>query len=119
LAAVPSRSFDGRVELHSTPEPDDGASDDGTVYDATTDRGSMWRVNRTIGARALWAQGITGRGVDVALIDSGVVPVTGLDASDKIVNGPDLSFESQSSDVRYLDTFGHGTHMAGIIAGND
>jgi serine protease AprX len=36
-----------------------------------------------------------------------------------VVNGPDLSFESQSSGTRYLDTFGHGTFMAGIIAGND
>src|SRR5947207_274805 len=83
---VLSITLDGRVRLHST--PDSRAPDDGAAYDATTDRGSMWRLDRTIGARALWADGITGRGVDVALIDSGVVPVTGLVSSDKIVNGP-------------------------------
>ena len=36
-----------------------------------------------------------------------------------MVNGPDLSFESQAPNLRNLDTFGHGTHMAGIIAGRD
>jgi serine protease AprX len=48
-----------------------------------------------------------------------VTPVAGLDDAGKVVNGPDLSFESQDSGTRYLDTFGHGTFMAGIIAGND
>ncbi len=66
-----------------------------------------------------WSRGFTGAGVDVALIDSGVVPVNGLTYPGKVINGPDLSFESQSDDLRYLDTFGHGTHMAGIIVGRD
>jgi serine protease AprX len=62
---------------------------------------------------------LTGAGVGVALIDSGVSPVQGLDGAGKVVNGPDLSFESQAPNLRHLDTFGHGTHMAGIIAGQD
>ena len=114
---VSAVALDGPVRLHST--PDNESPDDREPYDPSTDKGSMWQLDRAVGARSLWAQGVTGRGVDVALIDSGVVPVAGLDSPAKIVNGPDLSFESQSTDLRYLDTFGHGTHVAGIIAGND
>lgn len=66
-----------------------------------------------------WAnrQGLSGKGIGVALIDTGVVPVSGL-SNTKVVLGPDLSLESQIDAARHLDTYGHGTHMAGIIAGN-
>jgi serine protease AprX len=78
-------------------------------------------VNTTAysGAAQWWNAGYTGAGVDVALIDSGVSPVAGLDAPGKVVYGPDLSLESQAPNLRNLDTYGHGTFMAGLIAAKD
>ena len=74
----------------------------------------------TAAAKAQYrGQGYTGQGIDVALIDSGVTPVAGLDAPGKILYGPDLSNEGGQPNLRNLDTFGHGTHLAGIIAGKD
>ena len=91
-----------------------------TSFDATKDLGSLYETAQLmIGAGAWWKAGYTGKGVDVALIDSGVVAVEGLKTPGKILNGPDLSPESQRTNLRYLDTYGHGTHMAGIIAGRD
>jgi serine protease AprX len=94
-----------------------GASGSNTVD--YRDLGSMYRSLEAIGAGKMWNNGWAGRGVDVALIDTGVVPVDGLSASGKVVNGPDLSWESQAPSLRYLDGYGHGTHMAGIIAGRE
>ncbi|MDH3498820.1 MAG: S8 family serine peptidase [Acidimicrobiia bacterium] len=79
--------------------------------------GSLTNVRNQIGVPAYWKAGATGRGIDIAIIDSGIVPVPGLDDPSKIVNGPDLSFESQVTSLRYMDTFGHGAHLAGIMVG--
>lgn len=92
---------------------------DSSSYSPTSDVDSLYNVEEMDGARAYWSAGYTGKGVDVALIDSGVTPVDGLSAKGKVINGPDLSFDSQNSSQQHLDLFGHGTHMAGIIAGRD
>ncbi len=81
--------------------------------------GTMARTARAIGAVDAWDDHATGAGIDVAVIDSGVAPVDGLAADGKVVNGPDLSFDLQAGATPYIDGFGHGTHIAGIIAGRD
>ena len=88
-------------------------------WDAALDRGSMYSLTASIGAQDAWAQGVTGKDVTIAVIDTGVAPVPGLDDDHKVNFGPDLSFDSQMPGTRYVDGFGHGTHMAGIIAGKD
>jgi serine protease AprX len=96
-----------------------GASWGSTGYDSASDPYSMQNITAGDGVQAWWKAGYTGQAVDVALIDTGVSPVAGLSAPGKVVNGPDLSFESQNPSLRYLDTNGHGTFMAGLIAGDD
>src|SRR5205823_1601203 len=78
---------------------------------------SIYDTTLVTGAQTMWAAGYTGAGVDVAIIDSGVTPVAGLDAPGKVVDGPD--FSADPADSPSIDGFGHGTHMAGIIAGRD
>ena len=107
-----------------TKEDEQASAETGT-WVADKDTGSLYTVTKSHGAHDAWGKTdatgkkITGKGVTVALIDTGVSPVEGLDTTGKVINGPDLSLESQAPNLRHLDGFGHGTHMAGIIAGRD
>ena len=91
----------------------------GSTYDPAQDAYSMANTTAILGAQAWWDAGYTGAGVGVAVIDSGVAPVEGLSSPGKVIYGPDLSLESQSPNLLNLDTYGHGTFMAGLIAGRD
>jgi serine protease AprX len=89
---------------------------------AQNDPGSLYTIEKAIGARALWTKKdksgrqLTGQGVGIALLDSGVTQVPGLDGATKVTYGPDLSIEGNGV-LADQDTYGHGTFMAGIIAG--
>jgi serine protease AprX len=81
--------------------------------------GGMASVEQVVGAQTAWQSGADGHGVGVALVDTGVTPVPGLDGPNKLTYGPDLSFDSQNASLANVDGYGHGTAMAGIIAGDD
>ncbi|MDH3293437.1 MAG: S8 family serine peptidase, partial [Acidimicrobiia bacterium] len=72
-----------------------------------------WRT----GVEPMWDLGYTGAGIDVAVIDTGVNAVQGLDGRGKIIDGPDFSFDADDANLRYRDLYGHGTAMASLVAG--
>ena len=69
LASVPG--------LTVTPDAALTPLDDGTTSGSTATPTTVYKVAREIGARRYWRNGFTGKGVDVAVIDTGVSPVPG------------------------------------------
>lgn len=74
-------------------------------------------------AIGLWANGVDGRGIRVALIDTGVSALP--DLNGRIVPVPDpmtgeglAACANFSGEATCDDSYGHGTFIAGLIAGN-
>jgi serine protease AprX len=105
-----------------------------TGVDELTPADLMPVYNREIGADELRGRGHTGAGVRVALIDTGVSTAVATmgDLAGRIVpvahpfrqptrrdpNPPDVPCVDFSGEGTCDDTFGHGTFMAGLIAGS-
>lgn len=102
----------------ATVAPAQAAYVDGLGYDPIAAKGSLWHIAEAIGAHEAYEAGYTGEGVGIALVDTGVTEVRGLDTGN-VVHGPDLSFDSQDPELAHKDAYGHGTHLASIIAGRD
>jgi serine protease AprX len=62
------------------------------------------------GAPAVWDQGYKGSGVGVAVVDSGVAPVADFDAR--------LTQVQLNGQTTVVDTYGHGSFVAGVLAGS-
>jgi len=76
-----------------------------------------------VGAPRLWAAGYRGAGINVALIDTGVSPVS--DLAGRVVRVQDPKGTSSlvdcvnfSGESGCQDSYGHGTFVAGLIAGS-
>lgn len=125
-ARVPAGSI---AALASTPgvakvTPDSRISVASTS-DGTTISGTPSVYRQETGADTLASAGDTGQGAVVALIDTGVTPVPDLAAH--LLNGlenpadpygPPVSCINFAGDGTCNDLYGHGTFMAGLIAGS-
>src|SRR5437879_3067917 len=107
LQAVRAIALDGRVHVLGAPD----GSKLKSVYP------------RAVNADKAWATGLSGAGVTVALVDTGIANVP--DLAGRVVpvstdllgwnTAPCVNFSGESN---CNDSYGHGTFIAGIIAGS-
>ncbi|MES5820708.1 S8 family peptidase [Streptomyces sp. RG80] len=65
-----------------------------------------------IGAPTMWRSGYTGKGIKVAVLD------TGVDQTHPDLKGVEIAQKNFSESPDVKDRFGHGTHVASILAGS-
>ena len=100
----------------ATPTPTPSSSPAVTSQSqSTTDQSQLSaRYPIEVNADQVWSHGITGRDVTVAVLDSGVAADPDLvSPSNRILASVNFADQSSASDPG-----GHGTHIAGIVAGN-
>ncbi|HEX2085804.1 MAG TPA: S8 family peptidase [Solirubrobacteraceae bacterium] len=76
--------------------------------------------NQSIRAERAWGMGTTGKGIGVAVVDTGIAGdhpdfrVSQADRSSRVI----ATAVTNPAATNARDTYGHGTHIAGLIAGN-
>jgi serine protease AprX len=117
------------MPITSTKRSTDGSTGGGTKGggggsssgDVGTDPGSLDHIRQTLGVDQIQVKGKTptGRNINVAVFDSGI----GLNPDivwngNKVLTAVDFTSGSPVEVERNVDEYGHGTHIAGIIAGD-
>ncbi|TMQ52008.1 MAG: peptidase S8 [Candidatus Eisenbacteria bacterium] len=74
------------------------------------------RADRAASLAGLWGSGLTGTGIGIALVDTGVQLHP--DFKRPIGSKPIVEVEIVGHETGLADYFGHGTHVAGILYGN-
>jgi serine protease AprX len=74
------------------------------------------RADRAWSLPGAWGSGLTGRGIGIALIDTGVQLHD--DLKRPLGAKQPVEVEIVGHEPGYADPFGHGTHVAGILNGN-
>jgi len=86
---------------------------DATVFDARLPASDPVAA---LGAPAVWQSGVTGKGVTVAIIDTGV-DISHPDLVRSFRGGASDWFDPNAEQKRPIDRHGHGTQIAGLVLG--
>src|SRR5580693_5858932 len=78
--------------------------------------GSLDYTAAAVNAPYAWSSGLDGTGVGVAIIDSGIYSHP--DLTSRLGFGSRVVYRQSFIGGSLYDDFGHGTHVAGIVAGN-
>lgn len=128
LRGILRRELEGAVALEVTRAEFEALKRDTSFAHISNDApvtADMAITNKVTGATTVWqgtsgllgiggTAGYKGAGLTVAVVDSGIAPHTALDT--RVIARVNLvSFEAANTTG---DPYGHGTHVAGIIAGN-
>lgn len=132
LAALPGVASVSEPVRYEAPEPPTPASEEqarkalaAAAKSAKNSGRESVTVTGLTGVPEVHRAGLTGRGVTVGVIDSGVAydhPALGGGSfpNAKVVGGYDFADgDADPYDDTYGSAAGHGTHVAGIIAGDD
>jgi serine protease AprX len=127
MTASQASSLALRPDVHSvsmnteiTPQGGPGGfSESGPGFSPPVSSGSLKTTyDQTLGVTGLWRVGVTGAGVGVAVIDTGIdgqlSDFRAQDGGSRVV----ATAVTNSGATTALDTYGHGTDVAGIIAGD-
>jgi serine protease AprX len=79
---------------------------------------SLDHVDMVTNADLAWSSGLDGTGIGVAVVDSGVDQIPDLNTADQTASRVVYSESFVVGDSTTADAYGHGTHVAGIVAGN-
>ncbi len=81
-----------------------------------TNNQNLWNLD-DIGVKELWDKGVTGKGIKIAVLDTGI-DTEHPALKNKLVNWAEFSSSgSIISDSKPYDSDGHGTHVSGIAVG--
>jgi serine protease AprX len=119
LSAAQARALSANADVHAvslnTTVTPQGGADSGSAISTSA---LQTTFNQTLGIAPFWRFGVTGAGVGVAVIDTGIAgdlaDFSSADGNSRVLQ----TAVTNPGATTVADTYGHGTDVAGIIAGH-